>query len=147
MATRIAINGFGRIGRCVLRALYKRGLTDIELVAINDLTDRCKCTWVQDVDHALKVIPYLQPDGILVDYNMPKMNGLECIEKIKVLPDSPFQHIVLYSTTINNDMKKRAKELGVCMCINKPNTIDKLKEKLAYLIDFISSNEIEKMRK
>jgi glyceraldehyde 3-phosphate dehydrogenase len=39
MATRIAINGFGRIGRCVLRALYKRGLTDIELVAINDLTD------------------------------------------------------------------------------------------------------------
>ncbi len=39
MATRIAINGFGRIGRCVLRALYKRNLGDIELVAINDLTD------------------------------------------------------------------------------------------------------------
>jgi glyceraldehyde 3-phosphate dehydrogenase len=39
MATRIAINGFGRIGRCVLRALYKRGIKDVELVAINDLTD------------------------------------------------------------------------------------------------------------
>ena len=39
MATKIAINGFGRIGRCVTRALYERGNQDIEIVAINDLTD------------------------------------------------------------------------------------------------------------
>jgi glyceraldehyde 3-phosphate dehydrogenase len=39
MATRIAINGFGRIGRCVARALSKRGGEDLEIVAINDLTD------------------------------------------------------------------------------------------------------------
>lgn len=39
MATKIAINGFGRIGRCVVRALYERGIKDIEIVAINDLTD------------------------------------------------------------------------------------------------------------
>jgi glyceraldehyde 3-phosphate dehydrogenase len=38
MATRIAINGFGRIGRCVTRALFA-GTYDLELVAINDLTD------------------------------------------------------------------------------------------------------------
>lgn len=36
---RIAINGFGRIGRCVARALLKRNAPDIELVAINDLVD------------------------------------------------------------------------------------------------------------
>lgn len=36
--TRIAINGFGRIGRNVLRALLERD-TDIEVVAINDLTE------------------------------------------------------------------------------------------------------------
>jgi glyceraldehyde 3-phosphate dehydrogenase len=39
MATKIGINGFGRIGRCVLRALYERKVTDIEVVGINDLTD------------------------------------------------------------------------------------------------------------
>jgi glyceraldehyde 3-phosphate dehydrogenase len=39
MATKIGINGFGRIGRCVLRALYQRGIKDIEIVGINDLTD------------------------------------------------------------------------------------------------------------
>lgn len=37
MSIKIAINGFGRIGRCVLRALLEDGSTDIEVVAINDL--------------------------------------------------------------------------------------------------------------
>jgi len=37
MAVKVAINGFGRIGRNVLRAIVERGRTDIEVVAINDL--------------------------------------------------------------------------------------------------------------
>ena len=39
MATKIAINGFGRIGRCIVRALHERKVNDLEVVAINDLTD------------------------------------------------------------------------------------------------------------
>jgi glyceraldehyde 3-phosphate dehydrogenase len=37
MAVKVAINGFGRIGRNVLRALIESGRTDVEVVAINDL--------------------------------------------------------------------------------------------------------------
>ena len=37
MAVRVSINGFGRIGRNVLRAIYESNRTDIEVVAINDL--------------------------------------------------------------------------------------------------------------
>ena len=37
MAVRVAINGFGRIGRLVLRSIIENGRTDIEVVAINDL--------------------------------------------------------------------------------------------------------------
>src|ERR1700753_4268795 len=37
MAVRVAINGFGRIGRNVLRAIAEAGRTDIEVVGINDL--------------------------------------------------------------------------------------------------------------
>jgi glyceraldehyde 3-phosphate dehydrogenase len=39
MALKFAINGFGRIGRCVLRAALSRQEKDIEIVAINDLDD------------------------------------------------------------------------------------------------------------
>lgn len=39
MTIRIAINGYGRIGRNILRALYERKSNDIKIVAINDLGD------------------------------------------------------------------------------------------------------------
>lgn len=39
MATRIAINGFGRIGRLVLRSALEQGSDDLEFVAVNDLTN------------------------------------------------------------------------------------------------------------
>ncbi|HEU4587304.1 MAG TPA: type I glyceraldehyde-3-phosphate dehydrogenase [Gemmatimonadales bacterium] len=39
MAVRVGINGFGRIGRNVVRAAQRLGATDLEFVAVNDLTD------------------------------------------------------------------------------------------------------------
>lgn len=39
MAIRVGINGFGRIGRQVLRAAKEQGVADIDFVAVNDLTD------------------------------------------------------------------------------------------------------------
>src|SRR5688572_30047260 len=38
MTVRVAINGFGRVGRCFLRSAHMRG-ADIEVVAINDLAE------------------------------------------------------------------------------------------------------------
>ncbi|WP_025899225.1 type I glyceraldehyde-3-phosphate dehydrogenase [Sneathiella glossodoripedis] len=37
MTVRVAINGFGRIGRNVLRSIYESGRTDVKVVGINDL--------------------------------------------------------------------------------------------------------------
>jgi glyceraldehyde 3-phosphate dehydrogenase len=39
MATRVGINGFGRIGRQVVRAAKNQGVADLDFVAVNDLTD------------------------------------------------------------------------------------------------------------
>ena len=39
MAVKVGINGFGRIGRLVARAMLERKTTDLELVAVNDLVD------------------------------------------------------------------------------------------------------------
>ena len=48
MTTRIAINGFGRIGRNVLRALIEQGRDDLQVVAINDLSS------TENLAHLLK---------------------------------------------------------------------------------------------
>ena len=39
MTIKVAINGYGRIGRNIMRAKYENGNDDIEIVAINDLGD------------------------------------------------------------------------------------------------------------
>ena len=48
MSTRIAINGFGRIGRCVARSAYDN--PDIDLVAVNDLADPEQLTYLFKYD-------------------------------------------------------------------------------------------------
>ncbi|TPG42851.1 type I glyceraldehyde-3-phosphate dehydrogenase [Sphingomonas koreensis] len=46
MTVKVAINGFGRIGRLVARAMLENGGGDLELVAINDLADAKSNAWL-----------------------------------------------------------------------------------------------------
>ena len=46
MTVKVAINGFGRIGRLVARAILEREAGDLELVAINDLADAKSNAWL-----------------------------------------------------------------------------------------------------
>ena len=69
MSTRVAINGFGRIGRNVLRAAYARG-ADIDVVAINDLTDRMTLAHLLRYDSVLGRFDYaveVTDGGIAID--------------------------------------------------------------------------------
>jgi glyceraldehyde 3-phosphate dehydrogenase len=56
MATKIAINGFGRIGRCSLRAAIKENI-DVEIVAINDLADNKTLAHLFKYDSSYGVFP------------------------------------------------------------------------------------------
>ncbi len=68
MSYRIAINGFGRIGRCVLRALFERRLDlDFQVVAINELADAKTIAHLTKFDstHGLFPEPVHHTDDIL----------------------------------------------------------------------------------
>ena len=53
MKTRVAINGYGRVGRCILRALYEYDRTaEFEIVAINDLGDHKAMRYLTQQDSA-----------------------------------------------------------------------------------------------
>jgi len=62
---RIAINGYGRIGRCVLRALYESALGDrIEVVAINEPSDLATMAYLSQFDSTHGVFPgTVEQDG------------------------------------------------------------------------------------
>ncbi|MGB6764815.1 glyceraldehyde 3-phosphate dehydrogenase NAD-binding domain-containing protein, partial [Mycobacterium sp.] len=62
MTVRVGINGFGRIGRNFYRALLAQQAegagTDIELVAVNDLTDNATLAHLLKFDSILGRLPY-----------------------------------------------------------------------------------------
>ena len=59
MAKKIAVNGFGRIGRCFLRAAFKDPafLKDFEIAAINDLTDTKTLAYLLKYDSVHRIMP------------------------------------------------------------------------------------------
>lgn len=58
MKVKVAINGFGRIGRNVLRAYFLRNIEEVEIVAINDLTDPSTLAHLLKYDSVGGVFPY-----------------------------------------------------------------------------------------
>ncbi len=71
MTIRVAINGFGRIGRTVLRAALTRAeWPRVEIVAINDIADAESCAYLFEYDSVFGVYPGtvdLEPGALLVD--------------------------------------------------------------------------------
>jgi glyceraldehyde 3-phosphate dehydrogenase len=70
MAIRAAINGFGRIGRNVLRSAKQSGATDIDFVAVNDLTDASTLAHLLRYDSVHGRYPGtvdVSAEGLLVD--------------------------------------------------------------------------------
>ena len=67
MPTRVAINGFGRIGRAVVRAAHLRH-TDIEIVAVNDVADAATLAHLFERDSVYGRFPgaVIAEDGRLV---------------------------------------------------------------------------------
>ena len=70
METRVGINGFGRIGRLVLKAMLERGGGTLEVVAVNDLTDAATNAHLFKYDSNYGVYPgtvEVQGDSIVID--------------------------------------------------------------------------------
>jgi len=57
MAIKVGINGFGRIGRLVLRSAIENNVSDIDFVAVNDLTDAATLAYLLKYDSNFGILP------------------------------------------------------------------------------------------
>jgi glyceraldehyde 3-phosphate dehydrogenase len=91
MATRIAINGFGRIGRLVFRALYDQGLfgKDIEVVAVGD---------VVPADNLAYLLKYDSIQGKFTGTVSSKKSGADKAEDDVLVVDGKEIHVVSAKT-------------------------------------------------
>jgi len=74
------------------------------------------------------------PDGILLDINMPRLNGIECLKHIR--QKSTWKHIpvLMYTTSDIDDYIKETYELGANMFIKKPNQLKMLSQITEFLV-------------
>ncbi len=112
MTTKIAINGFGRIGRCIVRAMAERNVKNLDLVAINDLTDAKTLAHLYNFDsvHGRAAHPAKALEGA-IDFGVGKPKVLAEKDPAKLPWKDLGVDIVLESTGLFTDKEKAAAHL------------------------------------
>ena len=84
----------------------------------------------------------INPDIVLLDLNMPKMNGLEFLAIVR--NDESMRHlpIIILSTSNNDRDFMEAYKLGVSGYILKPLKYDDYVKKIEYTLQYWSNNEL-----
>jgi two-component system chemotaxis response regulator CheY len=86
-----------------------------------------------DGQAALQCLAQFKPDVILSDINMPNMDGLELLRRIKGSQDWKSLPVIMISTEASREHVMESIELGACNFIRKPFNEDDIREKLALL--------------
>lgn len=76
--------------------------------------------------HGLERMHEVQPDLLITDINMPRMDGFGLIEAVRALPEFRGTPILVLSTEFSDEKKSRARESGATGWITKPFEAAKL---------------------
>jgi CheY-like chemotaxis protein len=93
-----------------------------------EVDNTIKCSFANDGVDAIEKLTACEvvPDLIFLDVNMPRMDGLECLRKIKKIDRLKNIPVYMYSTTADPATVTLTKRLGVKDFIVKPNNINEL---------------------
>lgn len=84
---------------------------------------RVKCA--SDGLEGVKIFEQFQPDLVIVDYHMPRMNGVEVIEYIRIKKKSKIP-ILIMSGSSDITIKEKGFELGIADYLEKPVDLNRL---------------------
>lgn len=84
---------------------------------------RCICTCVT-AEEALKIIPSLQPEVVLMDIQLPKMSGVQCVAEFKEL--LPSAQVIMVTVYEDPDTIFCALRAGACGYVLKRSTPEKV---------------------
>lgn len=108
--------------RFLLRTAFEERGYDDHLVFVENGIELMK--YLGDIEAQLSLLSF--PKFILLDLNMPKMDGREVLQKIKQHAIYRAIPVVVYSTTRNEGEMRKCYELGADSYIVKPSRFDSL---------------------
>lgn len=80
----------------------------------------------EDGQHGLEVLDTIDPDVIITDINMPRLDGFGFIDAVRQRSDAKTTPILVLTTESSADLKARARASGATGWIVKPFAQDKL---------------------
>ncbi|MFL5811208.1 MAG: PleD family two-component system response regulator [Flavisolibacter sp.] len=78
-----------------------------------------------------------QPSLIILDYNMPGLNGDETLRRIKSNPFTKDTPIIIYSTSVSTQMRRDMQGSGVLLLMEKGDSVAKLEEQARFFLELI----------
>ncbi len=114
------------------------------VAALKEMGDSYKCTYASSGAHALKMLQYLTPETIFINYNISAMNALELTEAIRKKNELKSIPVFLYFTQIDAVSREKALTMGATDCIKRPDNNVSMTRLLKSVIetqaDFFSLN-------
>lgn len=107
---------------------------EIFTIAANKVDPAIECTFANDGVHAIERVTQeasLNPGCIFLDVNMPRMNGIECLEALRGMERLNHVPIFICSTSADPKIIAKVKALGARDFIVKPATISEFATVLA----------------
>lgn len=111
---------------------------EIFSLALEEVDEVIQCVFADDGVKALERLNNdysFLPNYIFIDINMPRMSGIECLEKIRKLPHLKHIPLFMFSTSAEAHLIAKAKELGASDFIVKPPSIVLLSKLLTQLFN------------
>lgn len=93
------------------------------------------CVWANGFEQAAHMVNELRPDFVFIDINMPRYNGINCLQRLKEIESIRESTFVMYSTFISEADQDKALELGADHCIHKAESIKVLLKQLNRLFN------------
>lgn len=118
---------------------------EIFMIAAKKVDPAIRCTFATDGVHALEQIEHdasFAPGAIFLDVNMPRMNGVECLEELSKIDRLKSTPIYICSTSADPKIIAKVKALGARDFIVKPSTIAEFASVLAKVNTNIKGGQV-----
>ena len=108
----------------------------LEIIGFNPIT-------ASRGEEALEILQEIRVDGIILDYMMPGMNGIEVFKKLKADYWTASIPVVMVTARSDNAAKQEAFDAGIEFFKNKPIGVDQLQQILQFaLYDYAETAKI-----
>lgn len=106
-------------------------------IALSRVNNRFNLLKAENGQQAIQLLASIEklPDFVFLDLNMPAVDGKQFLRLVKNHPKLNDLHIVIYTTSSNEDDVRETMQLGARKFITKPDTIDEIVKTLSSILD------------